>query len=107
VSDSPRHIAWKSAILAMETGMPLLVKHFTGSATSELVFDYAAMPLSMDMEQRLSQLTRWVLDADAMKLTYTLLLGGATLGPAYGDPQRLACLRALALHGLEAAEDRA
>jgi uncharacterized protein (DUF58 family) len=106
-SDSPRHIAWKNAILAMETGAPLQVKHFTGSATSELVFDYAAMPLGMDMEQRLSQLARWVLDADAMKLSYALVLSGTTLGPAQGDPQRLACLRALALHGLEIVAARA
>jgi len=98
-SDSPRHIAWKNAVLAMETGMPLLVKHFTGAATSEVVFDYADMPLHMGMEERLSQLTRWVLDADALKLIYTLKLGPVTLGPATGDPQRLACLRALALHG--------
>ena len=54
------------------------------------------------MEQRLAQLTRWVLDADALGLTYTLTLPDQTLGPAYGDAQRIACLRALALYGLPA-----
>ncbi|MDB5803443.1 MAG: hypothetical protein JWN73_765 [Betaproteobacteria bacterium] len=100
VTDSPRHIAWKNAILAMETGMPLLVKHFHGAASSEVVLDYDTLPPAMDMEQRLSLLTRWVLDADALKFTYALKLQETVLGPAGGDPQRLSCLRALALFGV-------
>lgn len=98
-TDSPRHIAWKNAVLAMETGMPLLVKHFHGAASSEVVLDYDSLPPAMDMEERLSLLTRWVLDADAQKFTYTLKLQETVLGPAGGDAQRIACLRALALFG--------
>ena len=100
VTDSPRHIAWKNAVLAMETGMPLLVKHFHGAASSEVVLDYDTLPANTGMEERLSLLTRWVLDADALKFTYTLKLQETVLGPAGGDAHRLSCLRALALFGV-------
>jgi len=100
VTDSPRHIAWKNATLAMETGMPLLVKHFMGAASTEVVLDIDTLPPGMGVEERLSQLTRWVLDADALKFTYTLKLGETTLGPSHGDAHRLTCLRALALFGV-------
>jgi uncharacterized protein (DUF58 family) len=99
-TDSPRHIAWKNAALAMETGMPLLVKHFHGAASSEVVLDFDTLPPYMDTEQRLSQLTRWVLDADAMKFIWTLKLQDTVLGPAQGAPHCLSCLRALALFGV-------
>ena len=99
-TDSPRHIAWKHAAIAMETGMPLLVKHFHGAASTEVVLDYDALPPSMEMEQRLSALTRWVLDADTLKFIYTLKLRETTLGPGQGDAQRISCLRALALFGV-------
>lgn len=99
-TDSPRHIAWKNAVLAMETGMPLLVKHFHGAASSEVVLDFDTLPAHMGLEERLSQLTRWVLDAEAQKLIWTLKLPDATLGPAQGDVHHRACLRALALYGV-------
>ena len=96
-SDSPRHIAWKAATLALQTGAPLLSKHFLGAASSEVTLDLDQLPPGLDLEERLSQLTRWVLDADAMKLLYALRLGAVTLGPAQGDAHRVACLAALAL----------
>ncbi len=97
-SDSPRHIAWKSATLALETGGPLLTKHFFGSATRDLILNLAALPASLGLEQQLSQLTRWVLDAEIAKTTYRLVLGAQDIGPGLGDAHRAECLRALALY---------
>jgi uncharacterized protein (DUF58 family) len=95
-SDSPRHIAWKS----VARGSTMLTKTFHGRAALELWLDYDAMPESLDTERRLSRLTRWVLEADAVGIAYGLRLDGTTLGPAAGDDHRDACLKALALFGL-------
>lgn len=93
--DSPRHIAWK-AVARDDT---LLTKQFAGRADARLWLSWDALPLNMDTERRLSQLTRWVLDADTRSLTYGLRLPGTTLPLASGPTHRADCLRALALHG--------
>lgn len=93
--DSPRHIAWK-AVARDDT---LLTKQFAGRANAELWLSWDALPPPMTVEQRLSHLTRWVLDADACGMSYGLRLPGTTL-PLAGGPAHLAeCLRTLALHG--------
>ena len=51
----------------------------------------------MGVEERLSQLARWVLDAHAAGLAYGLRLPGATMELAAGEAQRDRCLEALAL----------
>ena len=99
-SDSPRHIAWKAASLALETGGPLLTKHFLGTAASDLIFDIATLPATWSTETQLSQLTRWVLDAEEALQGYRLILGATDIGPSLGDAHRAACLRALALFAL-------
>jgi len=96
--DTPRTIHWKSFA---KLGTPL-VKHFGETISSERIFDWDSLA-GLDTEARLSQLTRWVLDAEAAREPYVLNLPSQTLGPAVGDAQRHACLRALALHGLPGA----
>jgi uncharacterized protein (DUF58 family) len=91
--DSPRHIAWKVA--ARDQG--LLTKQFTGRAETELWLDWAQLPSQIGVEERLSHLARWVLDAHAAGLTYGLRLPGTTLEMAAGEAQRDRCLEALAL----------
>jgi len=91
--DSPRHIAWKVA--ARDQG--LHTKQFTGRAEIELWLDWAQLPPQMGVEERLSHLARWVLDAHAAGLTYGLRVPGATLEMAAGEAQRDRCLEALAL----------
>jgi uncharacterized protein (DUF58 family) len=93
VGDSPRHIAWKAA--ARDQG--LLTKVFTGRAEAELWFELEQLPPQLGVEERLSHLARWVLDAHAAGLTYGLRLPGKTVEMAAGAAQRDRCLEALAL----------
>lgn len=93
--DSPRHVAWK----AVARDDDLLTKQFSGRSDAELWLSWDALPAGMGTEQRLSQLTRWVLDADALGLSYGVRIPGATLPPASGPAHRAECLRVLALHG--------
>jgi uncharacterized protein (DUF58 family) len=93
-SDSPRHIHWKAA--AREQG--LQTKVFSGRAAAELWLDWDQLPPRMDLESKLSRLTRWVLAADQDGLRYGLRLPGVVLAPDMGEPHRLACLRELALY---------
>ncbi|MBE0612966.1 MAG: DUF58 domain-containing protein [Burkholderiales bacterium] len=95
-SDSPRHIHWKAA--AREQG--LQTKVFSGRAAAELWLDWNALPADLNLEDRLSRMTRWVLAADQDGLRYGLRLPGMEIAPDAGEPHRLACLRELALYGL-------
>jgi uncharacterized protein (DUF58 family) len=94
VGDSPRHIAWKVA--ARDQG--LLTKQFTGRADTELWLDWSLLPPQMSVEERLSQLARWVLDAHAAGLSFGLRLPGTTVEMATGEGHRERCLEALALY---------
>jgi uncharacterized protein (DUF58 family) len=96
LGDSPRHIAWKAAA----RGQGLHTKQFTGQAASEIWLAWDQLPPRMDAEEKLSRLTRWVLDADAQHLNYGLRLPDAVLPMAGGDAHRERCLEALALHEL-------
>ena len=92
-SDSPRHIAWK----AVARGGPVLTKTFSGRASSELWFDWAALPDAMGLEARLSRLTRWVLLAHEEGARFGLRLPGVEIAPAQGEAHKVSCLRELAL----------
>ncbi|WP_051377797.1 DUF58 domain-containing protein [Derxia gummosa] len=96
--DSPRRIAWRA--FARSDGQQLSARQFEGSTGGELWFDAASLPGALGVEGRLSRLTAWVIEADALGLAYGLRLGTEALPPASGPAQRDACLRALALHGL-------
>lgn len=91
--DSPRHVAWK----AYARSGDLLSKQFAGADTSSQWFDFDDVP-SPDLEERLSILTRWIVDAEREQRDYGLRLPGAEFPPAHGDAQRQQCLRALALY---------
>ena len=90
--DSPRHVAWK----AYARSGQLLSKQFAGADTSSQWFNFDDIAVN-DIEQRLSILTRWVVDADRTREDYGLRLPGAEFGPAHGEAHRRACLEALAL----------
>jgi len=97
--DSMKRLAWRQmARLGNESGV-LISKHFEGGAVSRLQLDLSAMPAGMDLEAKLSRMTRWVLDAEAQRLPYAFRLGEFSLEAACGAAHRDACLRALALYG--------
>jgi len=100
--DSPRQMAWRQiARLDPDIGGALVSKHFEGGGGEELVLDFDALPASLDVEVRLSRMTRWVLEAESRALPYAFRLGAMQLAPASGAAHQAACLRALALHGLK------
>ena len=96
VGDSPRHVAWK----AYARSGQLLSKQFAGADTSSQWFDFDEVQAD-DLEQRLSILTSWIINADRAGEDYGLRIPGAEFAPAHGDKQRRQCLEALALFGLD------
>lgn len=91
--DTPRAIHWKSF---PKLQVPM-VKQFQESLDRELWLDWSELP-ELESEARLSQLTRWVLDAETAGMSYGIRLPGAQLAPGRGEVHQRACLRALALH---------
>ncbi len=95
--DPLHHVAWKAAArLGPEAA--LLTKQFSGSAAQALMLDWAALPASLDVETRLSILTRWALDAEATHLSWGLRLPTEEFAPARGATHLQRCLTALALY---------
>ena len=96
IGDSPRHVAWK----AFARSGQLLSKQFAGADTSSQWFDFDAVE-SDDVEQRLSILTRWIIESDRTREDYGLRLPGREFAPSHGDGHRRRCLEALALFGMD------
>jgi uncharacterized protein (DUF58 family) len=92
--DSPRQVAWK----AYARGAPLLVREYQGHAAALRVFDFDSLPLT-DTEARLSQLSRWVVNAAADNQRWILQLPGAAAVTGTGPEHRQHCLAQLALFG--------
>ena len=92
--DSPRQVAWK----AYAREAPLLVKEYSsaGSPLRLLSLDAARQP---DIESRLAQLARWIVDAEAAGDLYGLELPGELIPAHRGPDHRHRCLLALALYG--------
>jgi uncharacterized protein (DUF58 family) len=93
-----KHMAWKVLARSEEAA----VRTYSGPASEPEWFDWHALP-GLAAEARLSQLCRWVIDADRAGRTYGLRLPAASVTPASGPVHRRACLRALAAHDGEAA----
>jgi uncharacterized protein (DUF58 family) len=91
--DSIRHIHWK----AFAKGQGLFSKQYSGVATSAEVwldYNYTA---GHNTEERLSQLCRWVIDAERADIRYGLVLPTLKLMPDRGSAHYRQCLEALAL----------
>lgn len=94
-ADSLRHVAWK--LSARDTAdRPLLVKQFAGGAQHQRQLDWALTDPALPVETRISQLTGWVLQADAESSPYGLLLPGQRIEPDQGKRHRERCLETLA-----------
>jgi uncharacterized protein (DUF58 family) len=90
--DPPQRIAWK----AYARNDLLLLKEFSGGAGEPCHLDWDQLP-SLGTEQRLSQLARWCLDAEAAGRSFALRLPGTEIPLGLGAQQLAACLEALAL----------
>ena len=90
--DPLQRIAWK----AYARNDLLLLKEFAGGAGEPCLLDWSQLP-DLATEQRLSQLARWCLDAEAAGRSSALRLPDTEI-PLGAGPQHLAaCLEALAL----------
>jgi uncharacterized protein (DUF58 family) len=92
--DGLRRIAWK----AYARGQGLHTKQYAGTEVVSHVFDWDSLP-GLDTESRLSQLCRWVVDANREGAAFGLRMPGAAIAANVGELHRQRCLAALALHG--------
>jgi len=90
--ESQRHIDWK----AVARGQPLMTKQFTAEAGGSVHLDFSALRFA-DVEDRLSQLALWVIEAERTRRPYGLRLPGTEILPAVGQSHFQQCLRALSL----------
>ncbi len=94
--DAIKQIDWKS----FAKGQGLYIKQFQKNATAsnqQLWLDYDFTTAS-DLEEKLSQLCRWVVDAEKQGLDYGFSLPGFSLQPSHGLNHYQQCLEALALY---------
>jgi uncharacterized protein (DUF58 family) len=92
--DSPRQVAWAT----YARGRGLMVKTYESPAAHHRMFDFARVP-GRDVEQRLEQMSAWIVAAHARGERYGLRIDGRELPPDCGNEHRARCLKALALHG--------
>ena len=91
--DSIKHIHWK----AFAKGLGVFSKQYGGEqALEEVRLDYEQTP-GHNVEERLSQLCRWVVDAEQAGISYGFALPGLKLPPDHGVAHYRKCLEALAL----------
>ena len=97
--ESQRHIDWR----AVARGQPLMTKQFTAEAEGVVYFDYSAVRFA-DVEERLSQLALWVIEAERARRPYGLRLAAVEISPAVGQAHFHRCMRALSLFELREQE---
>ena len=90
--ESQRHIDWR----AVARGQSLMTKQFTAEAEGVVYLDFSALG-SADVEEKLSQLALWVIEAERARRPYALRLPGTEILPAVGQAHFHQCLRALSL----------
>ena len=94
--ESQRHIDWR----AVARGQPLMTKQFAAEAEGVLYFDFSALRL-VEVEEKLSQLTLWIIEAERARRPYGLRLPGNEIPPAIGQLHFHECLRTLSLFQVE------
>jgi uncharacterized protein (DUF58 family) len=93
--ESQRHIDWK----AVARGQPLMTKQFTAEAEGVVYLDFSALHFA-DVEEKLSQLALWVIEAERSGRPYGLRLPRTEIPPGIGQSHFHECLRALSLFNL-------
>jgi uncharacterized protein (DUF58 family) len=92
--ESLRHVDWK----AYARGRPLSVKQFTGEYERELCFDETDLT-HLQLEERLSQLSLWVVMAEKEHLPFVLRVGDSALPRGSGHDHARRALQILAVAG--------
>lgn len=92
--DSLKQIAWK----ALAHGHPLMSKQFTGGARAQLHLRWEDTAGCGGTEARLSRLCRWILEARAREMNFSVNLPSVSIPLGGGDAQVARCLSALALY---------
>lgn len=96
--DPLKQLSWKHiARVDLEAGGSLISKQFAGSSGGKIFIDFDAISSQLDVENRLSRMCSWVLQAERLQLDYGFKLKGFELPPAQGEIHSQACLTALAL----------
>ena len=90
--ESQRHIDWK----AVARGRPLMTKEFVAETKGAVRLDFLELRLA-GMEEKLSQLTLWVIEAERARQPYGLRLPGVEISPALGQMHFHRCMRSLSL----------
>jgi uncharacterized protein (DUF58 family) len=90
--ESQRHIDWK----AVARGQPLMTKQFAAETRGAVYLDFFELHFD-NVEEKLSQLTLWVIEAERARQPYGLRLPGIEISPALGQMHFHGCLRALSL----------
>ena len=91
-----KHMAWK----VLARGGEAAVRSYTSLAAQPEWLEWSSLE-GKDTETRLSQLCLWVLESDAAQRVFGLRIPGKEILPARGAAHRFACLRALAVFGIE------
>jgi len=91
--DSLKHIAWKY----LAKGKGLLSKEYDNQQLSMQWLDWYSLQ-GMSIEDRLSHLCGWVLQAEKEGRAYGLRLPTVKIEPGYGDKHREKCLTQLAIY---------
>jgi uncharacterized protein (DUF58 family) len=99
LGDPLQRIAWK----AYARTDVLLLKEFAAGSGEPCELDWRMLP-DLGVEERLSQLARWCLDADAAGRSIALRLPGREIPLGLGPKHLASCLEALALFDPSTAE---
>ena len=89
--DPLSRVAWKRS-----GGGTIYIKQFGGQGSYRINLDIAAV--HGDIEKRLSQLAKWIVDAEALGIAYSLRLDDLYLAHDRGEEHYHRCLRELALY---------
>ncbi len=92
MGDAPSRVDWK----ASSKGIGMLSKQYSGDGSAILFLDWAETS-GLAFEARISQLTRWVIDAHTAQQHFGLRLPHLTLAPNNSEAHYHEALKALAL----------
>jgi uncharacterized protein (DUF58 family) len=93
--DSLRQVHWKG----VAKGQAMMSKQYGGGSAREVWLDWHQLA-PLGVEERLSRLCQWVIDADREGFSYGLSIPDRRIDRGQGEAHKTACLEALALFGL-------